>query len=223
MKILVVEDEIKIQSFIKKGLKAEGFAVDCVDHGEDGYILATQNSYDAILLDIMVPGRDGLSLLKSLRARKIDTPVILVTARGELEDKIEGLNLGADDYLPKPFHIDELIARVRAVVRRTHGQQLNLLSVGELSLNYGTHEVTKAGEPIELTQREFTLLELLMRAPGRVYTRTQILEYVWDYDFDPNTNLVDVYIRRLRNKIENAEAPYIETIRGVGYRFRKDS
>ena len=223
MKILVVEDEIKIQSFIKKGLKAEGFAVDCVDHGEDGYILATQNSYDAILLDIMVPGRDGLSLLKSLRARKIDTPVILVTARGELEDKIEGLNLGADDYLPKPFHIDELVARIRAVVRRTHGQQLNLLSVGELSLNYGTHEVSKAGEPIELTQREFTLLELLMRAPGRVYTRTQILEYVWDYDFDPNTNLVDVYIRRLRNKIDDTKTPYIETIRGVGYRFRKVS
>ena len=223
MKVLVVEDESKIQSFIEKGLKAEGFNTDCVKDGEDALILASQQPYDAILLDIMIPGKDGLHVLKLLRRRNINTPVILVTARGELEDRLQGLNLGADDYLPKPFHIEELVARIRAVCRRTTGEQLNLIRFEELAINLATREVHNGAELIELTQREFTLLELLIRSPGRVYTRTQILEYVWNYDFDPYTNVVDVYIKRLRRKIDRRDSSFIETIRGVGYRFRKSN
>jgi two-component system OmpR family response regulator len=222
MKVLFVEDEKKIRSFVKKGLKAEGFNVDCIDNGEDAYILATSQPYDVILLDIMVPGRDGLSILKSLREKRNQTPVILVTARGQLEDRIQGLNLGADDYLPKPFHVDELVARIHAVCRRASPEQQNLFKHGSLAVNYATREVSVDNESVELTQREFALLELLIRSPGRVYNRTQILEYVWNYEFDPNTNLVDVYIRRLRNKIDLDDANRIETIRGVGYRFRSD-
>ena len=221
MKILVVEDEPKIQSFLVKGLKAEGFNTDCVDNGEDALILARREPYDSILLDIMIPGRDGLDVLKRLRQEKINTPVILVTARGELEDRLQGLDLGADDYLAKPFHIEELVARIRAVCRRTSGQQLNLIQFESLMINLATREVHNGEEAIELTQREFSLLELLIRSPGRVYTRTQILEYVWNYDFDPNTNVVDVYIKRLRRKLDLVEPSFIETVRGVGYRFRK--
>ncbi|MCG8526934.1 MAG: response regulator transcription factor [Opitutales bacterium] len=221
MKVLVAEDEAKIRNFIDKGLKAEGFNVDSVGNGEDALILANQEPYDVILLDIMMPERDGLSILKNLRSNKINVPVILVTARGELDDRLEGLNLGADDYLPKPFHIDELIARIRAVCRRTTGAQMNLQTIGDLVINHATREVKRADHEIEFTQREFSLLELLSRSPGRVYTRMQILEYVWNYDFDPNTNLVDVYIKRVRKKLDEFGDPLIETIRGVGYRFKK--
>jgi len=221
MKVLLVEDEAKIRSFVEKGLKAEGFVIDSVDNGDDALQFALHTPYDAVVLDIMIPGTDGLSILKQLRAKKINVPVILATARGTLDDRLEGLNLGADDYLAKPFHVDELIARLHAIVRRTQGGNMNLVSLQDLTMNLGTREVDRSGIPVELTPREFNLLELLMRSPGRVYTRTQILDAVWNYDFDPNTNLVDVYIKRIRAKVDFKEPALIETVRGVGYRMRK--
>lgn len=221
MKVLVIEDEKKIAAFIRKGLEAQGFVVDIAHHGDEGFELATSRPYDALVLDIMLPGRDGLSILRQLRERKIAVPVILLTARSELNERVEGLNLGADDYLTKPFHIEELIARLHAVTRRAAGTPQSILAVGDLTLNLLTREVRRAGRPIELTNREFALLEHLMRAPGRVLTRVEICERVWDYHFDPGTNLVDVYIQRLRKKVDD-EFPVklIETVRGVGYRIR---
>ena len=190
--------------------------------GNDGYYLATTQSYDAIILDIMLPGRDGLSILKSLRAKGNNVPVIVTTARGELDERLEGLNLGADDYLTKPFFIDELVARLQALHRRSTGSQLSMRQVEDLVLNLSMHEVKRGDREIELTSREFNLLEYLMRSPGRVYTRTQILEHVWGYDFDPNTNIVDVCLQRLRKKVEEeGEGKLIETVRGVGYRIKK--
>jgi two-component system, OmpR family, response regulator len=223
MKVLLVEDEQKIRSFIEKGLLAEGFVVDSLDNGEDAYRQLLIQPYDAVVLDIMIHGRDGLSVLKGIRTKSIFTPVILVTARGALDDRLEGLNLGADDYLAKPFHIDELVARLRALYRRSHGAQSNIIRVSDLSINLATREVIRGAEVIELTPREFSLLELLARSPGRVYTRVQILESVWSYDFDPNTNLVDVYIKRVRKKVDIVEEQLIETVRGVGYKIKKCS
>jgi two-component system OmpR family response regulator len=222
MKVLLVEDEKRISDFVVKGLKEQGFAVDLANDGNDGYYLATTQSYDAIILDIMLPGRDGLSILKSLRAKGNNVPVIVATARGELDERLEGLNLGADDYLTKPFFIDELVARLQALHRRSTGSQLSMRQVEDLVLNLSMHEVTRGDREIELTSREFNLLEYLMRSPGRVYTRTQILEHVWGYDFDPNTNIVDVCLQRLRKKVEEkGEGKLIETVRGVGYRIKK--
>lgn len=221
VKILVVEDDRKIASFVQKGLKEQGFVVEVCGDGNDGYFRATAQTYDAIILDIMLPGRDGLSILRALREQKNAVPVILLTARSALNERVEGLNLGADDYLPKPFYVEELIARLQAVVRRASGDQLTQLAAGKLVVNLITHEVRQDKQRIELTAREFNLLELLMRAPGRVYTRTQILEHVWGYDFDPQTNVVDVYIRRLRAKIDAPTGTSsVEAVRGVGYRFR---
>lgn len=221
MKILVVEDETKIASFVRKGLEAEGFLVDVSHHGDEGYALATARPYDALVLDIMLPGRDGLSILRNLRERKMSVPVILLTARSELNERLEGLNLGADDYLTKPFYIEELIARIQAVVRRASGTPLSLLEMEDLTLNLLTREVKRGERNIDLTAREFALLERLMRSPGRVYTRIQICEQVWDYDFDPGSNLVDVYVQRLRKKIDSEGAvKLIETVRGVGYRMK---
>jgi DNA-binding response OmpR family regulator len=223
MKILVVEDEKKIAAFVRKGLEAAGFVVDVSHHGDEGYTLATTRPYDAIILDIMLPGRDGLSILKNLRERKMAVPVILLTARGELNERLEGLNLGADDYLTKPFFIEELIARLHVVTRRAAGTGQSLITVADLTINLLKREVSRGGRVIELTAREFQLLEHLARAPGRVLSRVQICERVWSYDFDPGTNLVDVYIQRLRRKIDAGdELKLIETIRGVGYRMRKD-
>lgn len=221
MKILVVEDEKKIASFVRKGLEAQGFVVDVSHHGDEGFTLATAQPYDAVVLDIMLPGKDGLSILRNLRERKNPLPVILLTARGELNERLEGLNLGADDYLTKPFHIEELIARLHAVTRRAGGSSQSILTVADLSLNLLTREVRRGAQPIELTTREFSLLEHLMRAPGRVLTRVEICERVWEYHFDPGTNLVDVYIQRIRKKVDgDFPAKLIETIRGVGYRIR---
>jgi len=222
MKILVVEDERKIAGFIRQGLTEHGFTVETCGDGNEAHTLLTTRSYDAVVLDIMLPGRDGLSILKSLRARKNSVPVILLTARAEPNERVEGLNLGADDYLTKPFYIDELIARIQAVSRRASGDQLSLIQVGDLVVNLITREVKRGERLIELTAREFNLLETLIKAPGRVFTRTQLLETVWGYDFDPETNLVDVNIRRLRKKIDEDETePLIETVRSVGYRVRK--
>ncbi|WP_341528008.1 response regulator transcription factor [Nostoc sp. UHCC 0302] len=222
MNILFVEDEAKIANFVRAGLKEQGFVVDYCDNGDEGYLRALDNEYDAIVLDIMVPGKDGLSILKQLRREGRNAPVILLTARNELDDRLAGLNLGADDYIAKPFFVEELAARIHAVVRRSVGERQNQLSVGLLKLDRITREVTCNQKAIELTSREFNLLEYLMRSPGRVFTRTQILEHVWGYDFNPNTNVVDVCIQRIRKKIDPIdEANPIESIRGVGYRFRK--
>ncbi len=224
MKVLLVEDEAKIAAFTRKGLEAEGFVCDHFDNGEDGFVAATTQSYDVIVLDIMLPGRDGLDVLKGLRREGINTPVLLLTARGDVEDRVEGLNRGADDYLTKPFFVDELIARLQALYRRTTGAQLNLIQSGNLTANLATRLVKVSGVAVELTTREFNLLEFLLRHPGRVYSRTQILEHVWNYDFDPQTNVVDVYIQRIRKKLREASGAsedYIETVRGVGYRIRE--
>ena len=221
MKILVLEDDRKLAALVRKGLEARGFAIDFCDNGDDAYALATTRAYDALVLDIMVPGRDGLSILRNLRDRRIAVPVVLVTARSALNERLEGLNLGADDYLTKPFYVDELIARLHAVTRRAGGGTLTLLQNGNVSVNLITRETLRAGRSVELTAREFALLTYLMRSPGQTFTRAQICEHVWNYHFDPGTNLVDVYVQRLRRKLEAAADPsLIETIRGVGYRAR---
>ncbi|MBC2600825.1 winged helix-turn-helix domain-containing protein [Puniceicoccus vermicola] len=221
MKILLVEDEIKIREWVTKALRENGFVVDPVGEGNEAYQLLQTRSYDGAILDIMLPGRDGLSLLKSLRREGNNLSVVVLSARGEWGERVEGLNLGADDYLPKPFHIDELIARLRAVCRRSQGDHLNVVEAGPVRINVATREVLVLGEKLELTAREFSLLEMLVRSPGRVFTRTQILDRVWDYDFDPQTNLVDVYVKRLRQHLGEPSRDFIETVRGVGYRFRE--
>lgn len=224
MNVLLVEDEPRIAGFVCSGLREQGMNVDHCGSGDEGYAYASNRVYDVILLDIMLPGRDGLSILKGLRRAGNATPVILLTARNELDDRIEGLNQGADDYLAKPFYVEELIARIHAVARRVSGERSNLLRLGGLCLDRIERQVRLGERVIELTNREFSLLEYLMRSPGRVFTRTQILEHVWGYDFDPNTNLVDACVQRLRRKIDAAEgASVIESIRGVGYRLRKES
>ena len=220
VKVLVIEDEKKINSLVRKGLEAQGFVVETTQSGDEGYLLATTRPYDVLVLDIMLPGRDGLSILRNLRERKVALPVILLTARSELNERLEGLNLGADDYLTKPFFIDELIARIHAVTRRASGAVQSILSVSDLTMNLLTREVRRGTTKIELTPREFSLLEHLMRSPGRVLTRVQICEQVWDYNFDPGTNLVEVYVQRLRKKVDGmSPVKLIETIRGVGYRI----
>ena len=191
-------------------------------NGDEADTLLRAEPFDLIVLDIMLPGRDGLSILKNLRERKNTVPVILVTARSEANERVEGLNLGADDYIAKPFFMDELLARVQAVLRRTSGDQLSVLRAGDLMVNLITREVTRGKEKIALPPREFGLLEYLMRSPGRVFTRSQILEHVWGYSFDPGTNLVDVCVQRLRASIDaRGRESFIEPVRGVGYRFRK--
>jgi DNA-binding response OmpR family regulator len=223
VKVLLIEDDIKISSFIEKGLKEQGYIVDCCDDGNQGYLMVFEPGYDLIILDIMLPGKDGLSILRSLRENKHTVPVIILTARSTVSERIDGLNMGADDYLCKPFYIGELIARITAITRRSSGCSLNLLNCEDLTLNLITREVKIDNNIIDLTNREFNLLELLMRQPGRVLTRTQILEHVWGYGFDPQTNIVDVYIRRLRNKIYlYQKCPEIVTVRGVGYRLKKN-
>ena len=226
MNVLFVEDEPKIASFVQVGLKEQGFVVDYCDHGDRAYEKAVENEYDVILLDIMMPGKDGLFILKHLRKMGRNTPVILLTARNELDDRLQGLNLGADDYIAKPFFVEELVARMQAVVRRSAGEGQNLLTVGPFKLDRITRTVIcQVGDDtrtVELTTREFNLLEYLMRSPGRVFTRTQMLEHVWGYDFNPSTNVVDVCIQRLRKKIAiKGQSRWIESVRGVGYRFRQ--
>lgn len=223
VKILVVEDERKIATMLRKALEAAGFIVDLCADGHEGFTLATTRPYDALVLDIMVPGRDGLSILRHLREQKNAVPILLLTARGSLNERVEGLNLGADDYLAKPFYTEELIARLHALLRRRSGDQLSLLQAGDLTVNLLTREVRRADALIDLTTREFALLTCLMRSPGRVFSRTQLCEHVWNYHHDPGTNLVDVYVQRVRKKIlDDADHPLIETVRGVGYRFAKE-
>jgi len=218
MRVLVVEDEKKTAAFVRKALQAEGFAVDVCHNGEDAWSAAHLTPFDAIVLDVMLPGRDGLSVLRQLRERQNRTPVLLLSARGEVNERVEGLNAGADDYLPKPFVIAELVARVRALGRRGSDSRSTILRVCDLSLDTISHQAERGGVKIELTVREYRLLEFLMRSTGRICGRMAILEKVWDYDFDPGTNLVDVYIKRLREKIdEGFEPKLLHTVRGVGY------
>jgi len=219
VKILIVEDERKIREWVAKALREEGFVVDAVSDGNDAYELLGTHSYDGAVFDIMVPGKDGLSLLKAIRREGNNLPVLFLSARGEWDDRVEGLNLGADDYLSKPFHVDELVARLRAICRRSSGDHLNVIESGPVRMNVATREVSVDGKGIDLTSREFALLEILIRSPGRVFTRTQILDRVWDYDFDPQTNLVDVYVRKLRAHLGSDHRERIETVRGVGYRY----
>jgi two-component system, OmpR family, response regulator len=222
MNILYVEDEVKIAEFVRSGLKENGFFVDYFDNGTDAYNHALVQDYDVIILDVMLPGKDGLAILKELRQQGYNTPVILLSARNELDDRLRGLNLGADDYLSKPFYVEELVARIYAVLRRVSGERQNLLQVGPLKLDRIAREVTCDGQTVELTAREFNLLEYLMRSPGHVFTRTQILEHIWGYDFNPSTNVVDVCIQRIRKKISPlTDQGWIESVRGVGYRFRQ--
>jgi len=222
VRILVVEDEKKLAGFIRRGLEEHGFSVVVTHNGDEAHALARSEPFDLIVLDIMLPGRDGLSILKSLRDLKDTVPVVLVTARSETAERVQGLNLGADDYIAKPFFMDELLARVHAVLRRTAGEQLSVLRQADLTVNLIAREVKRGNEGIALSPREFSLLEYLMRSPGRVFTRSQILEHVWGYGFDPGTNLVDVCIQRLRSKIDPGRSEsLIEAVRGVGYRFRK--
>ena len=224
MHILVVEDQPKIASFVQKGLEEQGMVVDLCYDGDEGYDLAKTGSYDALILDIMLPGRDGLSILRNLREQKSQVPVLLLTARDSLNERVEGLNLGTDDYLTKPFYVEELTARLHTIVRRSSGQSLNVLQVEDLKVDLIKREVTRGGDSIDLTAREFELLEYLMRSPGRVFTRIQICEHVWNYHFDPQTNLVDVYIKRLRKKLDQPyELKLIQTVRGVGYRLGSKS
>jgi DNA-binding response OmpR family regulator len=224
MRVLVVEDEKKAASFIRKALQAEGFAVDVCYNGDEALAALSSTPFDGLVLDIMLPGRDGLSVLKQLRERRNATPVLLLSARGEVNERVEGLNAGADDYLAKPFELAELIARVRALTRRSADNKATVLRVADLTLDTVTHRAQRAGTDIELTAREYRLLEFLMRSTGRLCGRMMILEKVWDYDFDPGTNLVDVYLKRLREKIDaNFEPKLLHTVRGVGYQMKEPS
>jgi DNA-binding response OmpR family regulator len=220
MRILVVEDERKIATFVQRGLKECGFAVDVVSNGDEALDVILHHYFDAVVLDIMLPGRDGLSILRLLRERGNSVPVLILTARGQIAEKVEGLNRGADDYLAKPFSIDELAARVRALIRRNSGESLLRYRVDDLMLDLATRVVRRGSRRIDLTAREFSVLECLMRAPGRVLTRTQLCQHVWEYHFDPESNLVEVYIQRLRRKVDDGEPiKLIQTVRGTGYRI----
>ena len=222
MRVLVVEDEKKTASFIRKALQAESFAVDVCHNGNDALAAVSGTPFDALVLDIMLPGRDGLSLLRQLRERKNSTPVLLLSARGEVNERVDGLNAGADDYLPKPFALAELVARVRALGRRGSESKSALLRVADLTLDTVNRVAQRGGRRMELTTREYRLLEYLMRSAGRICGRMAILEKVWDYSFDPGTNLVDVYIKRLREKIDaDFEPKLLHTVRGVGYVMRE--
>lgn len=217
MRILVVEDDSKIASFVVNGLKQNGFAVDRCADGEEAHLLATTTSYDAAIVDVMLPKLDGLSLIQKLRKEKIRVPVIILSARASVDDRVKGLQAGGDDYVTKPFAFSELLARVQALIRRaTNVSEPTRLVVGDLTLDLLNREVTRAGERIELQAREFALLEYLMRHANRAVTKTMILEHIWDYSFDPQTNVVDVLVHRLRNKIDR-DKKMIHTIRGVGY------
>ncbi len=224
MRVLLVEDERKTASFIKKALQIENFTVETSSDGVEALALSTSKIFDTIILDVMLPGLDGLRVLRQLRERKIATPVILLSARGHVDERIEGLNAGADDYLPKPFVLAELVARVRALGRRHGEPKSTLLRVGNLTLDAVTHQTKRNGVSLDLTAREYRLLEFLMRSAGRICGRMAILEKVWDYNFDPGTNVVDVYIMRLREKLDAShETKLLHTIRGIGYVLKEEA
>ena len=218
MRILIVEDEKKVAAFIKKGLEEETYAVDTASDGEEGLYLGEQNPYDLIILDLMLPKINGLDILSRLRSKKIDTPILLLTAKDSVNDKVEGLNQGADDYLTKPFAFSELLARIRVLLRRGKAETKTTLEIADLTLDLVSHKVNRGDEEIELTGKEYSLLEYFMRNQEKVLTRTMIAEHVWDYNFDTFTNVIDVYVNHLRKKIDkNFPAKLLHTLRGVGY------
>jgi two-component system OmpR family response regulator len=220
MRVLVVEDDAKIASFVVRGLKQAGYAVDHAPDGETGHALADSTTYDAMVVDIMLPKLDGLSLVKRLRAARHATPVLFLSARSSVDDRVKGLQSGGDDYLTKPFAFSELLARIQALIRRAStSPESTRLTVGDITLDLVSREVACAGRPVELQPREFTLLAFLMRHAGRPVSKTMLLEHVWDYSFDPQTNVVDVVVSRLRSKID-PDHTRLETIRGVGYVLR---
>lgn len=221
MRILVIEDEKKIADFIRRGLKEEGYAVDAAYDGEEGHFLAKTNDYDLILLDIMLPKIDGLTLCRRLKSEANTAPILMLTAKDSVKDKVRGLDSGADDYLAKPFVFEELLARVRAILRKKDSKAVTKLQVDDLELDLLTHKVARACKEITLTGREYALLEYLMRNPGSIVTRTMISEHVWDIDFDTFTNVIDVYINYLRKKIDSGhKKKLIQTIRGRGYMLK---
>jgi len=223
MRLLVVEDERKVSNFIRKGLEEEGYAVDVASDGETALHMALDRVHDLIILDIQLPKMDGLSLLHELRREKVATPVLLLTVRATIEDKVLGLDAGADDYLTKPFAFEELVARVRALLRRQGEGKPPTLRVGDLTLDPARRMVFRGDRRIDLTTREFALLDYFMRNPGRVLTRTMIAEHVWNYNFDSMTNIIDVYVNYLRKKIDSEhDQKLIRTIRGVGYMLKAD-
>jgi two-component system OmpR family response regulator len=225
MRILLVEDDLKTASFISKGLKEAGFAVDHVADGESGLQMASVESYDAAIVDIMLPKMDGLTLIETLRQKKINTPVIILSAKRAVDDRVKGLQRGGDDYLTKPFAFSELLARVQGLIRRNSGVlEPTSLTVSELSMDLLTREVAREGKEIDLQPREFALLEYLMRNQGKVVSKTMIMEHVWNYNFDPQTNVVEARICRLRDKVDKGFGKkLIHTIRGVGYVLKETS
>lgn len=222
MKVLVVEDEKKVANFIKHGLEEEQYTVDTSYDGTSAMEMIQNNEYDAIILDVMLPGKDGFAILKEMRSTGIISPVILLTARSTVEDRVSGLELGADDYLPKPFSFDELAARLRSVLRRSNPEKSTKLRSGDLILDTVSHLAYRQGREIELTTKEYALLEYMMRNKNRILSRSTITQHVWKHNFDPESNIIDVYVKRLRSKIEKeGDKPLIQSIRGVGYRLRE--
>jgi len=220
MRILVVEDEHLIANSIKKGLEQEKYAVDVAYAGNQGFDLASTEDYDLLILDLMLPEMDGLTICKELRAKQIHTPILMLTAKGQIQDKVLGLDSGADDYLTKPFSFEELLARIRALGRRPKNGLDTILTVEDLRLDPKNFSLTRNDKPIQLSSKEFSLLEYLMRHAGKILTKEQIINHVWDYDSDILPNTVEVYIKNLRNKIDTSgEKPLINTIRGFGYRL----
>ncbi len=225
MRILIIEDEKKLADSIKKGLEQESYAVDAAYEGNDGFGLAVTCDYDLIILDLMLPGMDGIEICRKLREKNIDTPIIMLTARGQIKDRVEGLNSGSDDYLVKPFAFEELLARIKALSRRPKSNTGLVLSVNDLKLNTLTYEVTRFGKEIRLSKKEYALLEFLMRNKGKILTKKQIIDHVWDYDADILPNTVEVYVGYLRDKIDRPfknNNPLIITVRGFGYRLGGD-
>jgi DNA-binding response OmpR family regulator len=221
MRILVADDDRRLTSIVKRGLMEEAYAVDVAYDGEESEYLAEINPYDLVILDIMMPKKDGIEVCRELRAKSVNTPILMLTARDAVEDRVKGLDAGADDYLVKPFAFNELLARVRALLRRNGVTRSPELKVGDLSLNTLTREVRRGERVVELTTKEYVILEYLMRHPNVVVTRRMLEEHAWDYDFDSLSNLIDVYIRRLRRKIDvGGEKSMIQTVRGAGYRLR---
>jgi heavy metal response regulator len=222
MRILIIEDEKKVAGFLKNGLKEEGYAVDNAFDGQTGFDMAVENEYDIIILDLMLPGLDGITLCKKLREESNHTPILMLTAREAVKDRVIGLDAGADDYMTKPFAFEELLARVRVILRKRPITQELKLEIGDLILDLITHKVKRGGDEIELTTKEYALLEFLMRNAGTIVTRTMIAEHVWDINFETFTNVIDVYINYLRNKIDrDHDEKLIHTVRGRGYVLKK--
>jgi two-component system, OmpR family, copper resistance phosphate regulon response regulator CusR len=218
MRILVAEDVGKVAEHIRQGLQAEGYSVDVAADGDEAIWLAESNPYDALVLDVMMPAKDGFTVVRHLRRKQVMAPVLFLTSRAEVEDRVRGLDAGGDDYLTKPFSMEELLARLRALLRRQRPQAINVIRVADLELDLISHHATRAGERIELTRREFALLEFLMSASPRPVSKTAIIEHVWDQHFDSQTNVVNVYMKLLRNKIDREGwKPLLHTVRGVGF------